>query len=112
MTGIKLFVALAVCGFISQHVTEGMKAKQKSFCCYYDQHYHNCYDGKQGCVLGPALEFVSEDQSGVKDQDSGVTEQQSSVQIIQCNAKPECPGVLNAGYFLRAWKYECPECPK
>jgi hypothetical protein len=67
------------------------------WCCYYGQHYHNCYTGKAGCDIGSAIAFQVD---GDKD----------DAEIIQCASSLQCPGVLEAGFFLRGFRLGCPEC--
>ena len=72
--------------------------KENRWCCYYDQHYHQCYTGQAGCDLGPAIEFVAE------------TDVRSSTTVVQCSTELECPAMTTAGYFVRGFRWGCPEC--
>lgn len=76
---------------------EWMEQSKQQWCCYYDQHYHNCYSGKAGCVLGPAIEFSGGDPG-------------ATTLLVYCSAKLECPAQLSAGYFMRGFRQGCPEC--
>jgi len=70
------------------------RKEEQSWCCYYDQHYHQCYTGKAGCVLSQAIEFQEE----------------AATTIVNCSPKLECHALLSAGYFLRGFRRGCPEC--
>lgn len=74
--------------------------KAKKLCCYFGQHYHQCYTGKAGCDIGAAIGVVSHKNAHIF----------NGPQVITCSETLECPGLLEAGFFLRGFKYDCPEC--
>lgn len=71
------------------------------WCCYFGQHYHNCYTGKAGCDIGSAIAFV---------ENRRILNIGNGVQVIKCHDKLECPGLLEAGFFLRGFRQGCQEC--
>ena len=68
-----------------------------SLCCYYSEHYHNCYESikEEGCVIGPSICANPNNQP----------------YYVLCS-KEECPPSELGGVFLRGFKKECPECKK
>jgi len=89
-TLLLLFCLVIVIGLSKSNTT-------KKWCCFYDQHYHNCYSGKDGCILSPAIESITNVLVG-------------SVQIVKCSTNLECPVLMSAGFFLRGFQHGCLEC--
>jgi len=80
--------------------THEHKTNTNQLCCYFGQHYHQCYTGKAGCDIGGAIAFAEPKNAHIF----------NGVQVIKCSSTNECPGLFEAGFFLRGFRYGCPEC--
>lgn len=94
-----IFSLIAVVGTILMYQPQSTFLDDGTvWCCYYDQHYHNCYSGNPGCTLGPAIEFMMEGSAV------------SATRMVKCHDKLQCPALFEAGYFLSGFRPNCPEC--
>ena len=68
-----------------------------SLCCYYSEHYHNCYESvkEEGCVIGPSI-FLNNFYN--------------QPYFVLCSYDGDCPPTEMGGVFLRGFKNNCPEC--
>ena len=87
--------------------------KERKLCCYFGQHFHQCYTGKEGCDIGAAVAFMNPKHS--EGAGSGVPLREyphtlNGPEYIECSTTNECPGSMEAGFFLRGFRYDCPEC--
>ena len=70
-------------------------------CCYYSEHYHNCYESinNKGCIIGPSIFLESLNNKG-------------QPYFTLCSENMECPPTELGGVFLRGFRKNCPECKK
>ena len=68
----------------------------KLLCCYYSEHYHNCYESikEEGCIIGPSI----------------FPEKLYNQPYYVVCSKEDCPPSELGGIFLRGFKKKCPEC--